>query len=162
VKAGCHARGMKISAIRLVMAAGLVVFAAAGGAQEKGQWRAASKTARSITGDVAFSASRMSINFVGYTIAQLHQLSNEEVSAVFDGADGSTGVGNIYRTDIPGSKKFMGKNTLCGGEDVEYVVTFVSGKELQMGFFSGSAMPTLSGEAMMKATSFCGSYTYTR
>ncbi len=32
-------------------------------AQEKGLWRAESSTAQSITGDVAFSGEKMSINF---------------------------------------------------------------------------------------------------
>ena len=145
-----------------VVVAGLLLGSAVGGAQEKGQWRAESKTARSITGDVAFSASRISLNFYGYTIAQIRTLTPAEIGVVFDGADGAAGVGNLYRTDIPGTKKFVGKNTLCGAEDVEYFVTFVSGRELRMAFFSGSAAPPLTGEAMATGTTLCGTYSYTR
>ena len=127
---------MKIRAWMWI-AVGCIALSGVGMAQEKGQWRAESKTARSMTGDVAFSATKMSINFSGYTIAQIRTLTPTEIAVVFDGADASTGSGNLYRTDIPGTKKFMGKNTLCGSEDVEYVVTFVSGREMQLALFLG-------------------------
>ena len=52
-------------------------------AQEKGYWRAASSTAGSITGDIAISDTKLSINFLGFTIAQIQQLTPAETGAVF-------------------------------------------------------------------------------
>ncbi len=123
-------------------------------------WRAASKTAQSITGDVAFSESRMTINFTSFTIAQIRELTAAEIAAGFDGAAG--GSGNLYRLSIPADKRFLHKNTLCGSEETQWVATYVSGRNLQVEFFSGSSMPVFTPEAIATTTSLCGSYAYVR
>ena len=46
------------------------IFSLTAYAQEKGQWRAMSTTARNITGDVSISANKVTINFASFTIAQ--------------------------------------------------------------------------------------------
>ena len=75
-------------------------------AQEAGAWRASSSTAESITGDIAISDAKLFINFSAFPASRIRALESGEVSAVFD-ADSSTGVrGNLYRLNIPGSKKF--------------------------------------------------------
>jgi len=129
---------------------------------EKGNWRAASKTAYSVTGDVAFGDEKISINFAHYAIAQIRTLTATEVSAIFAPETDDTGPGNLYRISVPGDKKFVGKNTLCGGEETQWLVTFVAGKTLRMAFFSGAKMPELTGEAMVNATNLCGTYMYVR
>ena len=133
-----------------------------GMAQEKGVWRAISTTAQSITGDVAFSSDKISINFYSFTIAQIRALEPGEITAVFNPDGAPTGNGNLYRTDIPGTKKFVHHNTLCGKEDTEWVVTYVSGKDLQIAFFSGEKMPVLTPDAIANSTNLCGTYSYTR
>ncbi len=132
----------------------------AAAAQEAGMWRAASKTAQSITGDVAFSETRMTINFTSFTIAQIRELTAAEIAAGFDGAAG--GSGNLYRLSIPADKRFLHKNTLCGSEETQWVATYVSGRNLQVEFFSGSSMPVFTPEAIATTTSLCGSYAYVR
>lgn len=136
------------------------VCSLAGRAQERGDWRAASSTARGITGDIIFSGQKLIINFTGFTIAQIRALKPEEISAAFNGAAG--GSGNLYRTSIPGEKRFLHKNTLCGNEETQWVVSYVGGKELQLAFFSGASMPVLTPEAMVDAPNLCGTYTYMR
>ena len=63
---------------------------------------------------------------------------------------------------IPADKKFLHKNTLCGAEEVQYVVTAVQGKTLEMAMFSGAKMPVLTVEAVINSTDLCGTYSYTR
>lgn len=131
-------------------------------AQERGQWRAASTTARGVTGDVAITETKLMLNFSGYTIAQIRSLTPAEASALFHGDETADGTGSLYRTDIPGDKRFLHKNTLCGSEDVQWVATYVSGKTLQLALFSGSAMPKLTADDLANATNLCGTYSYVR
>ena len=58
--------------------------------------------------------------------------------------------------------KFLHKNTLCGGEDTQWMVTSASGKSLQVAFFSGTTMPVLTPEVMANTTDLCGTYSYAR
>jgi hypothetical protein len=131
-------------------------------AQERGDWRAMSTTARGVTGDVAFTETKLFLNFSGYTIAQIRTLTPAETGAIFHSDGGAAGSGSLYRTDIPGAKRFLHKNTLCGSEDVQWVATSVSGKTLQIAMFSGAAMPKLTADEMANATNLCGTYSYTR
>ena len=132
-------------------------------AQEKGEWRAASTTAKGVTGDVAFVGTKIAINFSGFTVAQIRELSPAETSTVFP-SDGSaaSGPGNLYRTSIPAEKKFLHKNTLCGSEETQWIATFVSGHTLQLAFFSGPQMPVFTPDALANTTALCGTYSYVR
>jgi len=71
------------------LACSLLTLSLAAHAQEKGYWRAASQTARSITGDVSLADEKISINFYMVTMSKIRALEPGEVSAVFD-ADTST------------------------------------------------------------------------
>jgi hypothetical protein len=135
---------------------------ALGSAQEKGDWRAASSTARSITGDVGFSNEKISINFSGFWIAQIRALEPAEISAAFDAASDAGGSGHLYRLSIPGDKRFLHKNTLCASEDTQWVATYVAGHSLQLAFFSGSKMPVFTPDALANSTSLCGTFSYVR
>lgn len=117
--------------------------------QDRGYWQAASDSAKQITGDIAISAMKLSINFSRFTIAQIRPLTAAEATAVF-GGDAGAGGGNLYRLDVPAEKKFAHHNTLCGDEDVQWMVTWSDGRGLQVAFFSGSAMPVLTREALEK------------
>ena len=141
----------------------VLLFTLALPAQEKGAWRAASKTARSVTGDIILSPERISINFINVTIAKIRSIKPEEAPAAFsDGTPSPGGSGNLYRLSIAGNKRFAGKNTLCGAEDTQWMITYVSGKTLQLAFYSGDTMPVLTPEAIATATNLCGTYTYVR
>jgi hypothetical protein len=131
-------------------------------AQEKGQWRAVSTSARGVTGDIAFSGEKLIINFSAFTIAQIRELTPDEISAAFNADRDAIGSGNLYRLEIAGDKRFLHKNTLCGSEETQWLATYVKGRDLQVAFFSGSKMPALTVDAFANATNLCGTFTYTR
>lgn len=131
-------------------------------AQEQGYWRAESKTAHSITGDISLGADRMSINFGMFTMFRARPLKAEESKAAFDLVEEPTGAGALYKVSIPGNKKFLHRNTLCGAEDVQWMTTYTDGKELRVIFFSGADLPVFTHEAMMNSTQVCGTFSYTR
>ncbi len=131
-------------------------------AQEKGTWQPLSTTARGITGAVSFSGEKIAINFSGYTLAQIRELQPAEIAAAFGVEGKSGGSGNLYRTSIPGNKRFLNKNTLCGSDETQWVATYVAGKELQLAFFSGTKMPVFSADAIGSSTNLCGTFGYVR
>ena len=135
-------------------------------AQERGYWAAISNTARSITGDISLTDQKLVINFVGFTIAHIRALEKPEIAALFD-ADtndraASAAVASLYRINIPASKKFLHKNSLCGGEDTQWMVTYLAGRTLRVAFFSGQRAPILTLEAIPNSTDLCGTFTYAR
>ena len=134
----------------------------AGAQQDGGMWRAESKSARTITGDIALSSSKISINFLQFTIVPMRALEKSEISAIFNPDTEPTGSGNLYRTDIDGMRKFLHKNTLCGNENVEWMATYVSGKTLEVALFSGQKQPVMTAEALMNSTDMCGIFSYER
>ena len=131
-------------------------------AQDKGNWRAESTTAKSTTGDVALFDEKLAINFSTFTIAPIRSLEKGEVSAVFDVDSTAGGSGSLYRLNIPGAKKFLHKNSLCGSEDTAWMVTYVSGRSLQIAFFSGEKQPVFTLEAISNSTDLCGTFSYVR
>jgi hypothetical protein len=130
-------------------------------AQDAGNWKAVSNTARSITGDIVVTEDKLFINFASFTIAQIRSLQATEINATFN-ADTDTPGGNLYRLNIPAAKKFLHKNTLCSAEDTQWMATYVSGKTLQIAFFSGNNMPVFTPDALATTTSLCGTFTYGR
>jgi hypothetical protein len=131
-------------------------------AQEQGIWRPVSKTAQSITGEIALNTEKLTINFASFAASQIRSLKPEEVMAVFDGADAATGVGHLYRIRIPGDKRFLHKNTLCGSDETQWMATYVSGKQLEIAFFSNATPPILTIDGMNQGGSLCGTFTYSR
>ena len=131
-------------------------------AQDRGIWRAASSSAQSITGDVAISGDKLSINYSSFTIAQIRALEPAEVGAAFDMDSSSVSKGNLYRLNVPGTKRFMHKNTLCGSEDVQWMATYAAGNYLHLAFFSGQKIPVLTPEAIANSTDLCGTFSYAR
>jgi hypothetical protein len=159
---GWHAQTMKRYVLLCALAGLGLSHATSGAAQDSGRWRAASKTARSITGDVAISNSKLSIDFAAFPIAQIRSLSPAEVAAVFDVEAATAGSGNLYRLNVPAAKKFLHKNTLCGADDAQWLVTYAAGHDLQIAFFSQPSMPIFTPEAIANTTNLCGTYSYVK
>lgn len=132
--------------------------------QVRGTWRAVSKTAYSITGDVAISLEKIQIGFTIFPIAQIRPLLPAEVKAAFDMEvpDNLAGGGHLYKVNIPATQKFIRKNSLCGGETTEWMVAYTSGHTLQLAFFSGAKPPTFTPEAIATTTDLCGTFTYSK
>ena len=131
-------------------------------AQDKGYWRAASTTSNSITGDISITPSQVSINFLGFPLVQARTLVPTEVSAAFDADINAGATGVLYHLTIPATQKFLHHNTLCGTEETQWMATYVSGRTLQIAFFSGQEAPVLTFEAISKSTDLCGTFTYAR
>lgn len=138
-----------------------IVFSLSAAAQESGPWRASSSNAHAITGDIFFAPTKLSINFTTFTIAQIRSLQTPEAIAVFN-PDTPTGGGNVFRVNIPADKRFLHKNTLCGSDATQWIVTYAQGRDLQVAFFSGSAPPALTVDALNNNTNLCGVFTYVR
>jgi hypothetical protein len=131
-------------------------------AQDGGEWRSASSTAKAITGDVAIANARISINYTLFPIAEIRALQPAEVSAVFD-LDGDAGAsGSLYRLNVPAATKFQHKNTLCGSDNTQWMVTYTHDRSLQLAFFSGEKMPVFTRDAISNSTDLCGTFTYVR
>lgn len=131
-------------------------------AQERGYWKAASNTAKSITGDLAFSGEKLTINFFSLPIAEIRPLKAAEMSAAFEGAGSTDGVGHLYRLSIPGDRRFLHKNTLCGSDETQWMATYVSGKELRIAFFSNATPPVFTAEALSDNVNLCGTFAYAK
>jgi hypothetical protein len=131
-------------------------------AQDKGYWRAASSNANDITGDVSLSASKLTINFTSFIVAEIRKLQISEATALFEADPGSGGSGNLYRLNVPGAKRFLHKNTLCGSDDTQWLVTYVEGRTMHVAFFSGENMPVITSEALANSTDLCGTFSYSR
>jgi hypothetical protein len=131
-------------------------------AQDGGYWRAASSTAKSITGDVALADEKITINFLNFTMARIRGLDQAEASALFDPDGTATGSGSLYRLNVPGGKKFLHKNSLCGSDDTQWMVTYLSGRSLQLAFFSGAKPPVFTTDALANSTDMCGKFGYVR
>jgi hypothetical protein len=158
----CHPKRVKISTF-LPAVVGVALFCSLSClAQDKGYWRAASHTANSITGDIVISDTKLTINFTVFLLAKARSLAPAEVSAAFDADINAGGRGTLYRLNVPGAKRFLHRNTLCGAEDTQWMATFASGRTLQVAFFSGTEIPVFTFDALGKSTSLCGTYTYSR
>jgi hypothetical protein len=143
--------------------AGVVCSAAQVRAQEdRGFWRGASANAFAITGDITIGEAKVTLNFATFPLAQIRRLKPVEVSAVFD-ADVSAGIeGTLYRLRIPAAQHIVKKNTLCGGEETQWMATYATGHTLKVAFFSGDDMPVFTFDAMQNTTTVCGSFVYGR
>lgn len=140
----------------------MAICSLAAAAQDRGYWRAASSNAAAITGDIALSDSKVTINFAAFSFVQVRRLTPAESAAVFD-ADVNSGIeGALYRLRVPADKKFLHKNTLCGDEITTWMATYVSGKSLQLAFFSGDSEPVFKFGAVQNSAALCGTYTYVR
>jgi len=131
-------------------------------AQDKGYWRAVSSNANDITGDLTISDSKLTINFTSFPLAQIRKLLPAESNAVFEADPGSGGSGFLYRLNVPGAKRFLHKNTLCGSDDTQWLATYVQGRSLRVALFSGADMPVLTADALANSTYVCGTFSYSR
>lgn len=132
-------------------------------AQDKGYWRAVSSSANDITGDLSISDTKLTINLSsGFTMAQIRRLTPAEASAAFAADINEGGSGNLYRLTVPAAKRFLHHNTLCGSEDTQWMATYVTGRTMQVAFFSGDSMPVITSEALTNSTDVCGTFGYSR
>jgi len=141
----------------LVLASSVSLFA-----QDRGYWRAASTNAKAITGDIDIGELKLTIDLTTYPLASIRTLSTAEVGAAFDADVNVGGNGTLYRLRVPAATRFLHKNTLCGTEDTEWMATYVSGRNLEVAFFSGADAPVFTVDALANSYDLCGTFTYAR
>jgi len=157
----CHSQNMTKGYL-IAGAVTCLLWSAVGSAQDKGYWRAASNHANQTTGDIALSDTKLTIDFLSYSLAPIRKLTQIEAGAAFDIDVNAAGGGNLYRLSIPGDKRFLHHNTLCGSEETQWMATFVQDKTLHVALFSGATMPVLTGEALSSSNDVCGIFLYDR
>jgi hypothetical protein len=148
--------------LKFFSAALVLVWSVSAFAQDKGYWRASSQTATSITGDMIITDTRITMNFLAWPLAHARNLSPVEISAVFDADSNVAQAGNLYHLNIAAAQKFLHKNTLCGTEQTQWMATYIEGRTLHVAFFSGSAPPVFTFDAIRNSTDLCGTFLYTR
>lgn len=131
-------------------------------AQDKGLWTAAGSSAKAITGDISIANARVTIDYFNFPIGQIRVLQSAEASALFDADVNAPGGGSLYRLAISADRRFLHKNSLCGSEDVQWMVTWVQGRTLSVAFFSGANPPVFTMDALASTTDRCGTFTYAR
>jgi hypothetical protein len=131
-------------------------------AQEKGNWRATSASAKSITGDVTLGDEKIAINFMTFTMVRARGLEPAEIPALFSADAPAPGSGSLYRLDIPSSRRFLHHNSICGADDAVWMATYVAGRSLQLAFFSSQKAPTLTADALANSSDLCGVYGYSK
>jgi hypothetical protein len=149
--------------IRLSTAAFLLLFCSfVCAAQDEGYWRAASSTAKAITGDIGLANDKLTINYLNFTVAPIRKLKPAEVAAAFDADVNTAGNGSLYRLNVSPGQRFLHHNTLCGSDPTQWMATYVSGRSLQVAFFSGEDMPVFTVDALANTTQVCGTFSYVR
>jgi hypothetical protein len=134
----------------------------AGAQEDRGYWMAASNNAKAITGDLNIGELKVAINFASFPLAPIRRLKPAEVSAVFD-ADVNAGIeGSLYRLKISPYQRFLHKNTLCGSEETQWMATYVTGRNMQVAFFSGDDEPLFTFDAVQHSSALCGTFVYAR
>jgi hypothetical protein len=154
-----------IAAMGLALAGllgGTLAQAAQARAQDLGYWRPADSMAAAITGDITIRPSELTIYFITYSLAPIRALKPAEVSAAFDVVADPGISGMLYRLKVPAAQRFAHKNTLCGGEETQWMATYVTGKTLEVALFSGDEIPVFTFEAMQGSQARCGVFTYKR
>lgn len=146
-----------IHAVIVLLVCSLPAFA-----QDKGLWNPASSAAKAITGDISIADTRVTIDFINFPIGQIRVLQPAEASALFDADVNAPGGGSLYRLNISANQHFQHKNTLCGSEDVQWMVTWVEGRTLSVAFFSGSDQPVFTMDALANTADRCATFIYGR
>jgi hypothetical protein len=140
----------------------LAYTARAGAQEDRGYWQPASTNAHAITGQIDIGESKVTIDFWTFPLARIRRLKPTEVSAVFD-ADVNAGIeGTLYRLRVPAGQRFEHKNTLCAGEDAQWMATYVTGRTLNVAFFSGDEMPVFTFDAVQNTSALCGAFAFAR
>jgi hypothetical protein len=148
--------------LKFFSAALVLVCSVSAFAQDKGYWRASSQTATSITGDIIITDAKITLNFLAWPLAPVRALKPVEISAVFDADSNVAQAGNLYHLNIAAGQRLLHKNTLCGTEQTQWMATYIEGRNLHVAFFSGSAPPVFTFDAIRNSTDLCGTFLYTR
>jgi hypothetical protein len=153
----------------VVLMAGAFILAAAAAAVQNGRaeaagtkWSATSTTAMSITGDVAISPADLTMADADYPLTHVATVPAQQRAAIGQFiAVPEPSAADLYRIKIPAARKLHNGNTLCGGDEVTWLLAVSgSGPTMALAFFSGTAQPSLNANALSNNTALCGTFTY--
>lgn len=149
-------------ATALAIAAMLSGAARARAQEDRGAWMPSSANAKAITGPIVIAEGKVTLDYWIFPMAMIRRLKPVEVSSVFD-ADVNAGIsGTLYRLRVPAAQRFERKNTLCGDQDAQWMATYVTGKKMNVAFFSGDDVPQFTFGAIQNSSALCGTFGYTR
>jgi hypothetical protein len=131
-------------------------------AQDKGFWIPESSSAKTITGEISIAETRLTMDYFNFPLGQVRALKPEEAGALFDADVNAPGGGFLYRLAVAADRRFLHKNTLCGSDEVQWMVTWVQGRTLSVAFFSNPNLPVLTMDALAGTSDRCGTFTYSR
>jgi hypothetical protein len=151
-----HVRKL-LPALILLFASALPTFA-----QDKGFWLPVSSSAKTITGEISIAETRLTMDYFNFPLGQVRALKPEEAGALFDADVNAPGGGSLYRLAVAADRRFLHKNTLCGTDEVQWMVTWVQGHTLSVTFFSNPSPPVLTMDALAGTTDRCDTFTYSR
>jgi hypothetical protein len=136
-------------------------------------WTASSHTAEAITGDVGLSDSAIVLGSRSYPLSLVRQLGGSELSDSMNllsiESGSSEPEGKLFKTDIPSTAQLLNSNTVCGSENVKWVLTVIErgtpmGRQkvntLSLAFFSGAEEPILDTASLDRSRNLCGTFSY--
>jgi hypothetical protein len=138
--------------MRRVALAILVAVLPVAAEAETEHWDATSKTAMSITGDIAIDGDRLTFADGKSITLQPYEMSRKGDWA----ASGDEVAGDVFKIAPPSNPKLLRGNTFCS-EPATYVVLWTFGEgELTLNVYSGAAAPTGTPDA----DALCATYSY--
>ena len=127
-------------------------------------WIAASRTAVSITGNVALASNSMTISHKSFPLALVRDIDSQHLAdagRIVDVSQPSNG--RLYRTLISRRSRFINGNTVCGPDaDAKWILAVFTDRQMSLAFFSGSNEPDLGYTAGEVGDRLCGTYAYMR
>jgi hypothetical protein len=128
------------------------------------KWKALSRTADAITGDIELSPYQINIANMSFPVTLARSLRVNELqvaSHILSVSVTQGSVGRLYKTTIPATAVLKNGNTACGSEKVEWAVTMESpGDGLSMALFSGELEPIGQEQTGGTSTTLCGTFSY--
>ena len=126
-------------------------------------WKATSKTARAITGDISLSDTSLRMHGKTYPTRENVPLNAGELrdaAVLFAIPSGAEAQGEFRRIYIATRTRLVQNNTLCP-RDAQWMLTLTTkAKTLEIAFFSGEAKPDITPSALDNSTHLCGTFYY--
>ena len=155
-------RRMMVAAAAGMILVGVVFGAAQATSPDIGHWSAKTDRTRDMTGDLTITPGMLTIYQSKFPLARVRKLTPAETGAVFDADTNARIGGDLYRLHVPPGVYYTGGDLLCGREVIRWMATYVSGRTLQVAFFSGDDAPVFTFDAVSNSTAMCGMYIFSR
>ncbi len=129
----------------------------------EGTWAAASRTAVSITGNVAFTSNKLTILHKDFPLTLVREIDRQHLAEVGKIVDylRPPSSARLYRTLISRRSILVNGNTICGpNADAKWILAVADKNELSLAFFSSDSEPKLDYGTVSTGHDLCGTYSY--